>query len=265
MFLSRFIPGAGPGRLLGSNVRRDVPRSRETATAPSETSRIAGTSGTPGTIVELDRWQLTGLLFGVLAIALVAFFVGRALGKGSASAPPPAVPVAALTQALPQNASSRERQIALAAVWPPTSGIDDSLSRPIEQPLPSDPTERARAQAHLQLQEARAIGLRDSVTPTAPAPNSPIVTGPMVMPTAPGASRGLTLQVSMFDSQASAQVLANQLEASGTAVRVRQVNAADGRAMFRVEVGDFTTSAAALAFQRRFERDTGYAGVLITL
>ena len=249
MFLSRFIPGAG--RSLGANARLGLGPRAERAAAREPSA----------TIVELDRWQLTGLLFGVLAIALVAFFVGRAIGKGASAAPPPAQPVAALAQALPQNASSRERQIALAAVWPPTSGIDDSLSRPIEAPLPSDPTERARAQAHLQLQEARSLGLRDSVTPTAPAP-----TGPMVMPSAPGGGAGgFTLQVSIFDSQSAAQVIANQLEASGTPVRIRQVRTADGRDLFRVEVGDFASSASALAFQRRFERDTGYAGVLITL
>jgi len=117
----------------------------------------AGTASDAPVVVELDRWQLTGLLFGMLVIAVAAFYVGRSAGMKTV---PNAAPtsVTSLARALPAGASTRERQIALAAVWPPTSGIDESLSRPIAQPLPSDPTERARAQAHLQLQEARSIG-----------------------------------------------------------------------------------------------------------
>ncbi len=212
-------------------------------------------------VVELDRWQLTGLLFGVLVIAAGAFFVGRS--TGNVSAPQPVEAVTALAKSLPVNANSRARQIALAEVWPPTTGIDESLSRPIQQPLPSDPTERARAQAHLQLQAARSNGLRDDAPP-------PIVAGgaslPTVTPHAPATGPGgFTLQISLFDSQAAAQVIATQLETTGSPVRIRQVRSSDMRDLFRVEVGDFTSSEAALAFQRRFERDTGYSGVLITL
>lgn len=217
--------------------------------------------GSDAPVVELDRWQLTGLLFGMLVIAVAAFFVGRSAGMKAAPTIAP-TSVTSLARALPVGATTRERQIALAAVWPPTSGIDQSLSRPIAQPLPSDPTERARAQAHLQLQEARSIGLRDD-TP-------PVVTGgvsaPMVTPQMPADGKGgFTLQISLFDTQAAAQVIAAQLETTGSSVRIRQVRTTDMRDLFRVEVGDFTSSEAALAFQRRFERDTGYSGVLITL
>lgn len=210
-------------------------------------------------VVELDRWQLTGLLLGVLVIAVGAFLVGHHAGTKASAPGPESTPVAALARALPASASSRERQIALAEVWPPTGGIDSALSRPITPPLPSDPTERARAQAHVQLQEARSIGLRD-VTPPAPADVTPPTVAPGVE-----AGGGYTLQVSLFDAQAAAQAIAAQLESAGTAVRVRQVRSADGRDLFRVEVGDFRTTEAALTFQRRFERDTGYSVVLVAL
>lgn len=213
-------------------------------------------------IVELDRWQLTGLLLGVLVIAVGAFLVGLSAGRKASAPTPAATPVAALARALPASASARERQIALAEVWPPTGGIDEALSRPITPPLPSDPTERARAQAHVQLQEARSIGLRDErpagLVAAAEVPR------PTVAP-AGGTGGGYTLQVSLFDSQAAAQAIASQLETSGNAVRIRQVRGADGRDLFRVEVGDFRTTEAALTFQRRFERDTGYSGVLVAL
>ena len=221
----------------------------------------AGTASDAPVVVELDRWQLTGLLFGMLVIAVAAFYVGRSAGMKTV---PNAAPtsVTSLARALPAGASARERQIALAAVWPPTSGIDESLSRPIAQPLPSDPTERARAQAHLQLQEARSIGLRDETPPMVNGAAS----APTVTPQMPASGKGgFTLQISLFDTQAAAQVIAAQLETTGSSVRIRQVRTTDNRDLFRVEVGDFSSSEAALTFQRRFERDTGYSGVLITL
>jgi len=227
--------------------------------APRRVSPGAEGDAPTAPIVELDRWQLTGLLLGVLVIAVGAFFVGHAAGSKASAPGPVATPVASLARALPASASARERQIALAEVWPPTGGIDSALSRPITPPLPSDPTERARAQAHVQLQEARSNGLRD---------DRPVMPTELVPPTvAPQAQTGggYTLQVSLFDTQAAAQVIAAQLETSGTAVRVRQVRSADGRDLFRVEVGDFRTTEAALTFQRRFERDTGYSGVLVAL
>jgi len=228
---------------------------------PGTRTGAAASGGTWAPVVELDRWQLTGLLFGMLVIAVAAFFVGRSAGM-NASPRLSDSSISSLARSLPIGASTRERQMALAEVWPPTSGIDESLSRPIAQPLPSDPTERARAQAHLQLQEARSIGLRDDAPPQVNGSAS----APTVTPQMPTSGKGgFTLQISLFDTQAAAQVIAAQLETTGSSVRIRQVRTTDMRDLFRVEVGDFTSSEAALAFQRRFERDTGYSGVLITL
>jgi len=228
---------------------------------PAKRSHAWAGAGSDAPVVELDRWQLTGLLFGMLVIAVAAFFVGRSAGLSAQPKSEPAS-VASLARVLSAGATSRERQIALAEVWPPTSGIDQGLSRPIEPPLPSDPTERARAQAHIQLQEARSMGLRDDAPPMlAGGASAPTVTPQM----ATNGKAGYTLQISLFDTQAAAQVIAAQLETTGSAVRIRQVRTTDMRDLFRVEVGDFSSSEAALAFQRRFERDTGYSGVLITL
>lgn len=213
-------------------------------------------------VVELDRWQLTGLTFVVLLIAVGGFAVGRATAPEPTPAPSPIAPIAARAT-LPTAASARQRQIALAQVWPPTRGIDQSLARPIAPPLPSDPTERARAEAHMQLQAVRSLGLREEPSHAATPPGvvSALTPDPGAAPT----HGGFTLQISLFDTQSAAQVIAQELERAGAAVRIRQVRTTDGRGLFRVEVGDFPTSESALSFQRRFERDTGYSGVLIAL
>lgn len=217
-----------------------------------------------GFVVELDRWQLTGLVGFVALIVVVAFIAGRASGGGEAEPEAQtATPVAKAEGALEVGASARERRIALAGVWPPTREIDDNLGRPIEPPLPNDPTERARAQAHIQLQQARSVGLRDD--PAAPAIAGGAMAVAAQQPSVGGARGAFTLQISLFETQAAAQVIAGQLEQVGAAVRIRQVRTTDDKALFRVEVGDFASSESALAFQRSFERDTGYSGVLIAL
>jgi cell division septation protein DedD len=114
----------------------------------------------------------------------------------------------------------------------------------------------------MQLQQARSIGLRDNVA--APAhPSGAMAVSAQQADQAAGV--GFTLQISLFDTQAAAQVIAQQLDGAGAAVRIRQVRTTDAKQLFRVEVGDFASSESALAFQRRFERNTGYSGVLIAL
>ncbi|MBL8788504.1 MAG: SPOR domain-containing protein [Deltaproteobacteria bacterium] len=210
-------------------------------------------------LVELDRWQLTGLLFGVLVITVGAFIAGLSIGKRESHARTETAP-APLARTLGTAATAGERHIALAEVWPPTGGIDETLSRPITPPLPTDPTERARAQAHMQLQEARSVGLRNDVVVGA----APTASAPTIMPEAGKPAGGYTLQVSLFDTQASAQVMAGELANAGHAVRLRQVRSTDGRDLFRVEVGEFQSTDAATAYQRRFERDSGYSCVLVS-
>jgi cell division septation protein DedD len=213
--------------------------------------------GGQATIVELDRWQLTGVLLLVLALTVGAFAVGRATSPGSTSANLESnVPLA---RALARPATTHERQIAMAEVWPPTSTIDQGLARPLEAPLPSDPTQRARALAHQQLQGARAAGLRNDTMASAP-PAAPAV----FTETTPGAG-GYTLQVSVFDSEAAARVISDELATKGNASKIRQVRSSDGRQLFRVEVGEFASADAATVFQRRFEMSSGYSAVLVPL
>ncbi len=209
-------------------------------------------------VVELDRWQLTGVLLLVLALTMGSFFVGRSMAPRAATASDSAEPLA---RALPRAVSTVDRQIALAEVWPPTETIDKGLARPIETPLPSDPTARARALAHQQLQGARSAGLRNDLP--SPENNAPAMV--MTEPAAPSGSGGYTLQVSVFDSPGAAKVISDELASKGHAVRLRPVRSADGRNLVRVEVGEFASAEAATVFQRRFEMDSGYSAVLIPL
>lgn len=209
-------------------------------------------------VVELDRWQLTGLVGLMLILTLGAFVVGLEIGKKQ---PTHAQERPALVVAAPGATNAMQRHIALAEVWPPTQAIDRDLSRPLTPPLPADPTERARAEAHQQLLESRAAGLRNDATP--PAPVGDVQAPPMVVPDQ--AQQGFTLQVSLFDSQGAANAVGGQLLDAGHPVRIRQVMSADGRSLYRVEIGQFESAPAATAFQRRFERDSGYSAVLVPL
>lgn len=208
-------------------------------------------------LVELDRWQLSALVLLMLVLSAGAFFLGVEVGKGK-NAPVPERP--ALAVMAQRGANAEQRHMALAEVWPPTQDIDRDLAQPLAPPLPSDPTERARAQAHLQLQESRSAGLRNDV-PAAVA--APVAAPPMVV--AEGVASGFTLQVSLFDTHATANAVATELLEAGHPVRIRQVQTAEGRALFRVEIGQFPDAQSANAYQRQFERDSGYSAVRVPL
>jgi cell division protein FtsN len=208
-------------------------------------------------IVELDRWQLTGLIGLMLVLTSGAFLVGVKVGEKQA---PQDIERPALSVGGPITISSQQRHMALADVWPPTQEIDRDLARPLTPQLPSDPTERARAQAHQQLLESRSAGLRNDIPP--PAQVAGAEAPPMVLAGA-GQQQGFTLQVSLFDSQGAANAVAGELLEAGHPVRLRQVQASDGRSLYRVEVGQFSTGEAATAFQRRFESVSGYSAVLV--
>ena len=226
-------------------------------------------------LAELDRWQLTGLLLGVLVLCALAFFAGVLVGKKSS---PPSAPVAATSLVAPAVAAAAttpaDRQRALAEVAPGTTLIDRGLARPVADPAPDDPTDAARIATHRQLQDARAAKLRQLGPMAVAAPDALSVQGGSLeggagpaglgAANAPTGAGGYTLQVSAFASKSAADVVAGELRAAGHAVRIRDLSAR-GRPLFRVEVGQFPSLQSAQASQLKFERDSGYSGVLVPL
>ncbi|MCC6625195.1 MAG: SPOR domain-containing protein [Deltaproteobacteria bacterium] len=214
-----------------------------------------------GAAIELDRWQLTGMLGAVLVACAVSFFAGVLVGKRAPAQAAPEAVVAPTPR--PVAVSPRERNLAMAGVSPNTAVIDDGLSVPVADPIPSDPTDAARIETHRQLQDFRAAGRRRDLPPVIEGGAARPEAMPLIVdaPTSDGAG-GYTLQVSVFESRAPAEAIASELEAAGHAVTLRQLSA-QGKVVYRVEVGDFRTAAAATTFQRRFERDSGYSGVLV--
>lgn len=218
-------------------------------------------------LAELDRWQLTGLLLAVLVLCALAFFAGVLVGKKSS---PPSAPVAlpGLVVAPAAAATPADRQLALAGVAPGTTLIDRGLARPVADPAPDDPTDAARIATHRQLQEARAAKLRQLGPMAIATPDAVPVQGgaleAMDGASAPTAAGGYTLQVSAFASKSAADAVAGELRAAGHPVRIRDLSARR-RPLFRVEVGQFPSLQNAQAFQLKFERESGYSGVLVPL
>lgn len=233
-------------------------------------------------MAELDRWQLTGLLLAVLVLCALAFFAGVLVGK---KASPPSAPVAlpglvATPVASAAAATPADRQRALAGVAPGTTLIDRGLARPVADPAPDDPTDAARIATHRQLQDARAAKLRQLGPMAIAAPDAVSVQGGSIeggeggdggaerngieAANAPAGASGYTLQVSAFASKSSADIVAGELRNTGHAVRIRDLSTR-GRPLFRVEVGQFPSLQNAQAFQLKFERESGYSGVLVPL
>jgi len=216
-----------------------------------------------GPSIELDRWQLTGLMGAVLLACALSFFVGVLVGKRG-PAPVADAPVVTAPAPRPTPTSMRDRNLAMAEVSPGTGIIDQGLSVPVADPIPSDPTDAARIETHRQLQDFRAAGRRRDVPPLIAGGASRPEAMPLIVdaPPSAGGAAAYTLQVSVFESLASAQAIAGELEAAGHAVTLRQLSA-QGKVVYRVEVGEFRSAAAATTFQRRFERESGYSGVLV--
>jgi len=213
--------------------------------------------------IEIDRWQLTGILGAVLVACALSFFVGVVVGKKAAS---PAVAADVFVPTKDHKlgkVSARERHLAMAEVSPGTSFIDEGLAEPIADPAPDDPTDAARIETHRQLQDFRAAGRRGElpVGPSQPqAAMAPLIVDQPTSVT----HGGYTLQVAMLESKSAAQAIASELESSGHPVRVREMSA-QGRQVFRVELGDFKSAEGATAFKGRFERESGYSPMLVTL
>lgn len=219
--------------------------------------------------IEIDRWQLTGILGAVLVACALSFFAGVLVGKKTAPPAPQAASAQLLpTAAKPAATSSRERTLAMAEVSPGTTFIDRGLAQPVADPIPTDPTDAARMETHRQLQDFRAGGRRGDAPPQIVGGAAVPDVAPVIIdqPTAagPAGQGGYTLQVSVFESQDAAQAIAGELERAGQPVHLRQMSA-QGRPVFRVEVGEFRSAEAATAFQRRFERDSGYSAVLVPM
>ncbi|MFO0750479.1 MAG: SPOR domain-containing protein [Myxococcota bacterium] len=222
--------------------------------------------------IEIDRWQLTGILGAVLVACALSFFAGVLVGKKSY--PPAQNQSAEMLPPSPQKpaaTSSSARNLAMAEVSPGTDFIDHGLAQPVADPVPSDPTDAARIETHRQLQDFRAAGRRDVVPPAIGGGAALPEVVPVIadLPSGAGAAgasgqRGYTLQISVFESQAAAQAMAGELEAAGQPVHLRQMSA-QGKVVYRVEVGDFRTAEVAAGFQRRFERESGYSAVLVPM
>jgi len=228
-------------------------------------------SRSPEPILELNRWQATGVLLGLGVIAVVVFLAGVVVGRHS-GAPLPAelARIAAPSPAEPKKdpaTSHGARSRVMADVWPGTGRIDADLARPLADVVPRDPTDAARVEAHRQLLESRAAGLATVEGAQAPAAGAPqaIVAAPgaAVEDAAPGEG-GYALQVSAFEARAPAALVAGELREGGHETRLREVRA-NGRKFWRVEVGHFDKPADAQAFQRRFERSSGYSTILVTV
>lgn len=219
---------------------------------------------TPETFIRLDRGQFSLLVLTVFLLTVGAY----SLGKGQRADLPAETPMLPLGDtpftaegALPAKANSQKRQQALSQVYPPTSRFVQALSLPPALLLPSDPAERAKAQTHLQLQRVRTEGL--NLEGADRAEGGLMAALAVTRPDAQ--EQGFTLQVSVFEDHAIAERMAKQIKYGEAPVRVRQVRTDAATAVYRVEVGRFESSEVATAFLKRFERDTGYSGVLVAL
>jgi hypothetical protein len=208
-------------------------------------------------VVELDRWQLTGLLLAVFVFCGLAFAIGLAVGKDSASNQATAPQ---LTLEPPTTPSARDRQLSLAEAAPSMARLQLEARRPATDAGASNPAELARMATHRALHEARETGVghlaSEPVPPSAPAP----ATVPEETPTAHA------LAVATVASEDSANAMKGALAkiAAGVPVRVRPVQGPSGPA-WRVEVGRFTTASEAAAFQKRFQADSGYLVTVVAV
>ncbi len=222
-------------------------------------------------VVELDRWQLTGLLLAMFVFCALAFAIGLAVGKDSA----------ANTAAAPQltleptvTPAARDRQLSLAEAAPSMARLQLEGRRPVAAAgdAGSTPAELARMATHRALQEARETGVGhlpvDQVPET--APNAPgqvpaQAAAPPALAEAPPKAHALA--IATVSSEASAVAMKGALAKvtpDGVPVRVRALQGPGGPA-WRIEVGRFETPAEAAAFQKRFQSDSGYLVTVVAV
>lgn len=223
-------------------------------------------------VLELDRWQLTGLLLAVCVLCAGAFAVGLSVGKGDRETAPPPTVLAALSNDATTAASRADRQLSLAGVAVGTERFDADLTRPVADPTPANPAEAARIATHRALQETRASGLREAVAPAAGAVDdalhAPVSPSPSLAIGPSGAQAGAhTLAVATVESETAARAVAGALEATarqGHPVEIRRL-VAGGAVLWRVEVGRFGNLDAATQFLRQFQAESGYAATLVAI
>ncbi len=215
-------------------------------------------------VLSLGRWQCTALVLGIGVLMALVFVAGLKVGEqrgadhsvAVASLVPPAAPM----ELGPRSPRSRSK--ALSSVSPGTRSVDSDLTRPHKMFVSRDPTDAARIETHRQLAATRALGIAGIDGPTG-APD--VLVTPNAVPSAQvGNESGFALQVSVFEEERTAKLVAGELVSSQQPARVRRVVSA-GRTLFRVEVGRFDTPAQASVFQRDFERASGYSTVLVAL
>lgn len=228
--------------------------------------RKRGSGDDDDAVVVLDRWQLTWGLLGLGVIVVAVFLAGVLVGRKTQSSLVGEVARVVATTAAPADAPKpRERLRALAGVSIGTQGIDSDLSRPLGAVVPSDPTDAARVETHRQIQASREHGVASLGAGAGAEDRTAEIAPAAAVPGQGGGEGGYTLQVSAFDSQDAAAAVVRALDASGHHdARTRQVSAS-GRVFWRVEIGRFTSTDQATAFQRRFESDAGYSTVLIPM
>jgi hypothetical protein len=222
-------------------------------------------------VLELDRWQLTGLLLGVCVMCAAAFAVGLTVGKGGRQAALTPSPLIANDSAA--TASRADRQLALAGVAVGTERFDTDLARPVSDPPPANPAEAARIATHRALQETRASGLREAGAPVDapeldPAVAAALTPSPgLAVAPSPTPSGAHALAVASIESEAAARAIADALESTrrqGHPVEVRRL-VAGGSVVWRVEVGRFANLAAATQYLREFQSESGYAATLVAV
>jgi hypothetical protein len=208
-------------------------------------------------VVELDRWQLTGLLLAVFVFCGLAFAIGLAVGKDSASNQATAPQ---LTLEPTSTPAARDRQLSLAEAAPSMARLQLEARRPPTDAGASNPAELARMATHRALHEARETGVGHlAPDPSAPDPSAPAAPAPAATPAPAEVPTAFALAVATVASEDSAVAMKGALAkiAAGVPVRVRPVQGPSGAA-WRVEVGRFPAASEAAAFQKRFQADSGY-------
>ena len=230
-------------------------------------------------VIRLDNGQVAAAIIGFIVVSVATFTSGVVVGKRLAPAlPEVAAGEASTGEELASATEFRRRSLLLAKESPSTQAVHLGLSGPGPKAPATTPTEAARIEAHKQIAAVQARGVARSLGPVALgggggvaprdiAPVSVVRRDPKreraALDGGAKVASSFALQVSVFDSAGPAQAVAGQLQSAGHDARVRPLQGADGRTLYRVEVGRFSAAKAATKFQRRFERSSGYSTVLV--
>jgi|GEM_PF-1725505 len=225
-------------------------------------------------ILELDRWQLTGLLLGVCVFCAAAFAIGLSVGKSTGRETGGSPVIAGLERKDANAAEKRERQLSLAGVAIGTDRFDANLAQPVADPRAANPAEEARIATHRALQDARALGLRQDAAEGAaraamhPAVNAAMVApapvnSPMAVANVPNRAHSIAVATVTAESAANAMQTALRSVVPSTHKIENRRLVAGGQVLWRVEVGRFESMSEATNFLRDFQRDSGYTATLV--